>query len=81
MIAARAENISNGLSAQNKLIVESAYDDSKLMERVNSMEKSITILGKEITNIGVYLDGKALVGQIVGPMDEALGARAIRRRK
>ncbi len=81
MIAASAENISNGLSAQNKLIVESAYDDSKLMERVNSMEKSITILGKEITNIGVYLDGKALVGQIVGPMDEALGARAIRRRK
>lgn len=81
MIAARAESISNGLSAQNKLIVESAYDDSKLMERVNSMEKSITILGKEITNIGVYLDGKALVGQIVGPMDEALGARAIRRRK
>lgn len=81
MIAARAENISNGLSAQNKLIVESTYDDSKLMERVNSMEKSITILGKEITNIGVYLDGKALVGQIVGPMDEALGARAIRRRK
>lgn len=81
MIAARAENISNGLNAQNKLIVESTYDDSKLMERVNSMEKSITILGKEITNIGVYLDGKALVGQIVGPMDEALGARAIRRRK
>lgn len=81
MIAARAENISNGLNAQNKLIVESTYDDSRLMERVNSMEKSITILGKEITNIGVYLDGKALVGQIVGPMDEALGARAIRRRK
>lgn len=80
-IRLQVDNISNLLNKQNKLIVESAYDDSKLMERVNSMEKSITILGKEITNIGVYLDGKALVGQIVGPMDEALGARAIRRRK
>lgn len=80
-IRLQVDNISNLLNKQNKLIVESTYDDSKLMERVNSMEKSITILGKEITNIGVYLDGKALVGQIVGPMDEALGARAIRRRK
>ena len=80
-IRLQVDNISDLLGKQNKLIVESTYDDSKLMERVNSMEKSITILGKEITNIGVYLDGKALVGQIVGPMDEALGARAIRRRK
>lgn len=80
-IRLQVDNISNLLNKQNKLIVETTYDDSKLMERVNNMEKSITILGKEITNIGVYLDGKALVGQIVGPMDEALGARAIRRRK
>ena len=57
------------------------YDDSDIRNEISSVKESIDYLREDMKNLKVVLDGKALVGQLVGPMDDALGTRAVRRRK
>lgn len=60
---------------------DTKYDDSDIRNEISSVKESIDYLREDMKNLKVVLDGKALVGQLVGPMDDALGTRAVRRRK
>jgi hypothetical protein len=73
---------------------ELAHSVSSIDGRVGNLENSVSVIGlnSNIQNdalsriadtfgngMGVYLDGKTLVGQTVGLMDRALGQLAMRR--
>lgn len=53
--------------------------DTNQMNRTNSLLSRISQMEDAISRIQVYLDTGALVGQLVDPMDEALGGRSRRK--
>lgn len=55
------------------------YDDSGLLTRMDTMEKTMNGLGNKIEGMAVFIDGQALVGHISKPMDKALGKIAQRK--
>jgi hypothetical protein len=48
---------------------------------INNMRSDVLSLGNRINGMSVYLDGSALVGQIVNPMDQAMGAKVVRQKR
>lgn len=61
--------------------VQTQNNDSKLTETLNKLETRITQLGDAITHIQVVMDTGALVGEIAGPMDRALGWKTTLRNR
>lgn len=55
------------------------YDDTGVITEVRTLKDEIARLANELTNMQMVLDTGALVGNMVDPLDEALGVRAIRR--
>lgn len=53
--------------------------DSNQTSRTNNVLSRISEVGNSMNNLDVLLDTGAVVGQLVGPMDSALGERARRR--
>jgi tape measure domain-containing protein len=74
-------NIEVALNQNRSDYKNTKYDDSDIRNEISSVKESIDYLREDMKNLKVVLDGKALVGQLVGPMDDALGTRAVRRRK
>lgn len=80
-ITKQLSSIEGSLNQNRNAYENTKYDDSYVRKAIVSVIESVDSLSEEMSNLKVYLDGKALVGQLVGPMDEALGNRAVRRRK
>lgn len=80
-ITKQLSSIEGSLNQNRNDYKDTKYDDSDIRSEISSVKESIDYMRKDMRNLKVMIDGKALVGQIVGPMDEALGVRAVRRRK
>lgn len=75
-IEAATKTIQNGFT---KIIDDGiAYDDTGIRNEIKELNKSFTSMKEDIRGMKVVIDGRALVGQIVDPMDEALGRKAVR---
>lgn len=55
-----------------------AADQKAIRSEINSLRTDTVNLGNRIDGMYVRLDGSALVGQIVNPMDTAMGAKSIK---
>ena len=69
--------------SQDAIMITNAIDRLSTEQRairndINNMRSDITGLGNRIDGMYVRLDGNALVGQIVNPMDTAMGAKSIK---
>ena len=53
---------------------EPSYDDTNILNKVDTMTNSINELKEDILNVRVMLDTGALVGQLAGPMDKQFGS-------
>ena len=49
-------------------------DINRVIDEMGYLRDDIVRMGEEMTRIKVYLDTGELVGQMTGPMDEALGS-------
>ena len=58
----------------NTIKVESTSKD--VVEAVGKLEDRIDALGDRINGMGLYLDGKAVVGELTDPLDKSLGRKA-----
>lgn len=58
----------------NTIKVESTSKD--VVEAVEKLEGRIDALGDRINGMGLYLDGKAVVGELTDPLDKSLGRKA-----
>lgn len=59
----------------------SNYDDTNAIGAINSLQGEVSTLKDAINGMQVVIDGRALVGQIATPMDEALGKKALAGRR
>ena len=58
----------------NTIKVEATSKD--VVEAVNKLEDRIDALGDRINHMGLYLDGKTVVGELADPLDKNLGEKA-----
>lgn len=76
----RNQNVSlSGFSGQ--LAADIGQLDSRnsdVVDELRALREEMAIMGEEISNMQVVMDTGALVGATAGPMDKALGQRAIR---
>ena len=76
----RNQNVSlSGFSGQ--LAADIGQLDSRnsdVVEELRALREEMSIMGEEISNMQVVMDTGALVGATAGPMDKALGQRAVR---
>jgi hypothetical protein len=80
-------DISNAINAQttkleNKLTaIETKVGtfDTNQLNRTNNLINRVGLLESAIRSMQLRLDTGALVGQLVGPMDDALGQRSVRK--
>ncbi len=56
-------------------------DYSSIIDKMNSLDQSISALGDKFNNLKVYMNGRTLVGEIAGDMDKALGNRTVRNNR
>lgn len=54
------------------------YDDTALVNKMDLLDQSVKSISKRMDSLKVYLDSGKLVGELVGPLDEALSQRAVR---
>lgn len=81
---ALAGNIQNAERFKPKTSAEEASNNrfavsSDMVKAISELRGDISYLGERISRMQVVLDNGALVGSMVGPMDEALGRRSIRK--
>ena len=80
-------DISNAINAQttkleNRLTaIETKVGtfDTNQLNRTNNLINRVGLLESAIRSMQLRLDTGALVGQLVGPMDDALGQRSVRK--
>lgn len=76
----RNQNVSlSGFSGQ--LAADIGQLDSRnsdVVDELRALREEMAIMGEEISNMQVVMDTGALVGATAGPMDKALGQRAVR---
>lgn len=76
----RNQNVSlSGFSGQ--LAADIGQLDSRnsdVVSELRALREEMAIMGEEISNMQVVMDTGALVGATAGPMDKALGQRAVR---
>ena len=76
----RNQNVSlSGFSGQ--LAADIGQLDSRnsdVVEELRALREEMSIMGEKISNMQVVMDTGALVGATAGPMDKALGQRAVR---
>ena len=49
-----------------------------IVMELRALREDMAVMGEEISNMQVVMDTGALVGATAGPMDKALGQRAVR---
>lgn len=69
------QDMNNAMANQNG----NFYDDTTLINEIQGMRGDITDLNSAMMQLKVVMDTNALVGQLVGPMDAALGTRQVRQ--
>lgn len=57
------------------------YDDTDVVNELSGLRDDISSLSRAMTQIKMYLDGNKLVGELVGPLDNALAQRASRAQR
>ena len=69
-----ARDIADYNKRSNTIKVESTSKD--VVDAVGKLEERIDALGDRINGMGLYLDGKAVVGELTDPLDKSLGRKA-----
>lgn len=69
-----ARDIADYNKRSNTIKVESTSKD--VVDAVGKLEGRIDALGDRINGMGLYLDGKAVVGELTDPLDKSLGRKA-----
>jgi hypothetical protein len=57
------------------------YDDTDVVNELSGLRDDISSLSRAMTQIKMYLDGNKLVGELVGPLDNALAQRSVRAQR
>lgn len=73
-VAGYEQDTSDALAAEGGKF----YDDTELVDEVSGLRSDVGALSEAMTKIKMYLDGNKLVGELVGPLDEALASRSTR---
>jgi len=60
----------------NTLKVET--DNKDVIDAINDLRYEMSDMKEKMSRMGVYLNGKAMVGELVDPMDKALGSKVNR---
>lgn len=71
-------DISKTLQNGNSNTKDNSYDDSDVRSDISKLNDSISEMKDYIGRIQLVMDGKAVVGRLIDPIDEALGKKAIR---
>lgn len=71
-------DISKTLQNGNYNTKDNSYDDSDVRSDISKLNDSISEMKDYIGRIQLVMDGKAVVGRLIDPIDEALGKKAIR---
>jgi hypothetical protein len=58
-------------------IQNGSYDDARVVASIATLDARLDALAAAISSIQIRMDSGALVGAIAGPMDSALGKRAV----
>ena len=61
--------------------LEDIGDNTDVVEEIKTLKGSMADMAKAMSSMQVVLDSSVLVGEMVGPMDQALGSKAIRSRR
>ena len=61
--------------------IEDLGDNSDVVEEVRSLKGAMADMTSQISKMQVVLDSNVLVGEMVTPLDNALGSRAARSRR
>lgn len=69
-----ARDIADYNKRSNTIKVETTSKD--VVDAVEKLEGRIDALGDRINGMGLYLDGKAVVGELTDPLDKSLGRKA-----
>lgn len=69
-----ARDIADYNKRSNTIKVESTSKD--VVDAVGKLEGRIDALGDRINGMGLYLDGKTVVGELTDPLDKSLGRKA-----
>lgn len=54
------------------------YDDTDVINAISGLNSKMDEIAKGLSGMDVYLDSRALVGELVGPLDAELGKRSTR---
>lgn len=62
--------------------INNLYNEQRIIRgEINSINSNVSSLGSRIDGMYVRLDGNALVGQIVSPMDKAMGKKVVTQKR
>ena len=61
--------------------LEGLGDNTDVVEEIKTLKGSMADMANAMSSMQVVLDSSVLVGEMVGPMDQALGSKAIRSRR
>ena len=62
--------------------INNLYNEQRIIRgEINSLNSNMSSLGNRIDGMYVRLDGNALVGQIVSPMDKAMGKKVVTQKR
>ena len=70
--------ISNNTNNTNNLLRDMSNEMRNVQREVNNLRTDTVNLGNRIDGMYVRLDGNALVGQIINPLDTKLGSKSIK---
>lgn len=71
-------NAENAAKLEEARAKSSQYDDSTVVKLLDMFNNKLQVMSEELANTQIVLDNGVLVGQMVGPMDQALGTRTYR---
>ncbi len=80
LLNARTLDISNAVKIGNTAVQsvnEANIDNTEVVKAIEKLDNEIVTLSNKMTNLRVYMNSNALVGEIAPDMDRALGGRAV----
>ena len=73
--------LSNDAIAIMNAIKETTNNNAAMRQELNKMGDDITNLGTKLERMYIRLDGNAVVGQLMDPLDAAMGSKVVRQRR
>lgn len=74
-LTARLSSIANGVSNKEDKTLNITVDNTDVVESINELQNEFAELKSSFTNMRVYLDSGALVGQLIDKIDTQLGSK------